>query len=51
MVTNLETLKKAIDAIAEAAKITKKAGLPNCANKIADIGIEIVDFYQAIKDI
>ena len=51
MVVALDKLKEAVDAIAEAAKKTKEAGLPNCADKIAGIGIEIVDFYRAVKDI
>ena len=51
MVVTLDKLKEAVDAIAEAAKKTKEAGLPNCADKIAGIGIEIVDFYRAVKDI
>ena len=51
MVVTLDKLKEAVDAIAEAAKKTKEAGLPNCADKIAGIGIEIVDFYRATKDI
>lgn len=51
MVVALDKLKEAVDAIAEAAKKTDKAGLHNYAEKIADIGIDIVDFYQALKDI
>lgn len=51
MVVALDKLKEAVDAIAEAAKKTKKAGLPYCADKIAGIGIEVVDFYRAVKDI
>jgi hypothetical protein len=51
MVVALDKLKEAVDAIAEAAKKTDKAGLHNYAEKIADIGIEIVDFYQVLKEV
>ena len=51
MAVSLDKLKEAVDAIAEAAKKTDKDGLHNYAEKIADIGIDIVDFYQALKDI
>lgn len=51
MVVALDKLKEAVDAIAEAAKKTHKAGLPDCANKIAGIGIEVVDFYRVLKEV
>ena len=51
MVVTLDKLKEAVDAIAEAAIKTDKAGLHNYAEKIADIGVDIIDFYRALKEV
>jgi hypothetical protein len=51
MIVALDKLKEAVDAIAEAARKTDKAGLHNYAEKIADIGIEVVGFYRVLKEV